>query len=55
MALSHQTALGFAVTGVAILRVPAQGNFEKPAALAASLSRALTEAGDVIPVYGSAI
>lgn len=48
--LSHQTAQGFAITGLAILRGPSGLQFEPPTALASSLSRALLDAGDVIPV-----
>jgi hypothetical protein len=48
--LSHQTPDGFAITGLAILRANAETKFESPTALAASLSRALLDAGDVVPV-----
>jgi hypothetical protein len=48
--LSHQTPEGFAVTGLAILRTAPQTRFESPTALASSLSRALLDAGDVVPV-----
>jgi len=48
--LSHQTPQGFVITGLAILRAPAGVKFEHPTALAASLSRALLDAGDVVPI-----
>jgi Protein kinase domain/AAA ATPase domain len=47
--LSHQTPQGFAITGVAILRAT-QVKFTHPTALASSLSRALLDAGDVVPL-----
>ena len=46
--LSHQTPQGFAITGLAVLRMPDRAKFESPTTLAASLSRALLDAGDVV-------
>ena len=51
--LSHQTPQGFAITGLAILRAPPGAKFEHPTALASSLSRALLDAGDVVPIVVS--
>jgi hypothetical protein len=48
--LSHQTPQGFAITGLAVLRAPVGARFEPPTTLAASLSRALLDAGDVVPL-----
>ena len=48
--MSHQTPQGFAITGLALLRAPAGVKFEHPTALASNLSRALFDAGDVVPV-----
>lgn len=47
--LSHQTSRGHAVTGVAVLRVSDSEHFDNPGALAAAISRRLTELGDVDP------
>jgi hypothetical protein len=48
--LSHQSPQGFAITGLAILRAPSGVSFEHPTSLASSLSRALLDAGDVVPL-----
>jgi hypothetical protein len=48
--LCHQTSGGIAVSGVAALEVTTGTRFVHPGALAARLSRMLTEAGDVVPL-----
>lgn len=48
--LCHQTPEGCAVSGVAALAVDRAGAYVHPGALAARLSRMLTDAGDVVPV-----
>jgi hypothetical protein len=51
--LSHDAGGGFAITGVALLRLTANTTFQYPASTAAELSRLLHEAGDVeLPTLG---
>jgi hypothetical protein len=47
--LGHQTSEGFGISGVAALHVKKGASYAQPGALAAGLSRMLSEHGDVVP------
>jgi hypothetical protein len=54
MALGHDSKTGFAITGIAVLRVSEGATFRTPDELLNALSRALFDAGDVATAVAAA-